>query len=247
MAAPLSSELVPLPAAGRVFETHVRTGLSDVAPGGRVRLDALARWLQDAAYADVADAGLADAAVWVLRRLRLRVERFPRFDGVARVRTFCSGIGRAWAERRTIVEGAGGFVDSVALWVHLDPETLRPGPLTPEEQAVYGPASGGRSIKARLRHPPPPQAADRSRWTFRPTEVDLADHINNAAYWQPVEAALLTGPEPPDFDGEMEFREPAQPGEVGVVRDAGRVWITAPDGRVHASLITAVSSALAGA
>ena len=45
---------------------------------GRVRLDGLARWLQDVAYADVEDAGLAERAVWVVRRTRIRVERFPR-------------------------------------------------------------------------------------------------------------------------------------------------------------------------
>ena len=47
------SELVPLPQQGRVFEQVFRPGFADCAPSGRLRVDAVARWLQDVAYADV--------------------------------------------------------------------------------------------------------------------------------------------------------------------------------------------------
>ncbi len=63
----------------RAFHQPRRPGFADCAPSGRVRLDALACWLQDVAYADVQDAGLEQAAVWVVRRTRIRVNRFPRF------------------------------------------------------------------------------------------------------------------------------------------------------------------------
>jgi acyl-ACP thioesterase len=66
--------------------------------------------------------------------------------------------------------------------------------------------------------------------------MDVADHVNNAAYWEPLEETLAEGPEPATFDGEMEFREPARAGDVVVLHDAGRMWITAPDGLVHASV-----------
>src|SRR5438270_3406685 len=100
-------ELVPVPADGRVFSESVRPGLADCSPSGRVRLDALARWLQDVAYADVDDAGVASHAVWVVRRARIRVQRFPQFGERVELATFCSGIGRAWAERRTSITGTG--------------------------------------------------------------------------------------------------------------------------------------------
>jgi acyl-ACP thioesterase len=90
------TELVPCPDGGRVFSEDLRPGLSDCAPSGRIRLDALARWLQDVAYADVEDAGVADRAVWVIRRARLRVKRFPRFGERFHLATFCCGLGRMW-------------------------------------------------------------------------------------------------------------------------------------------------------
>ena len=56
------SELVGPPEGGRVFAQSARSGFGDCAPTGRMRLDALAQWLQDVAYADVEDAGMADTA-----------------------------------------------------------------------------------------------------------------------------------------------------------------------------------------
>lgn len=234
------TELVPLPARGRVYEGSARPGLADCAPSGRVRVDAIARWLQDVAYGDVEDAAVADLAVWVVRRTRIRVERFPRFGERFRLRTFCSGFGRAWAERRTVISSRDRdepSVQAVSLWVHLDPATRRPFPLTPREVELYGEAAAGRRVTARLRHPGPGSADNARRWTFRATERDLAGHINNSAYWQPIEEELLSGEEPKVFDAETEFRNPAQPGDKHVISGGARRWIVGEDGEVHASVL----------
>jgi acyl-ACP thioesterase len=231
-----ATELIPAPSSGRVFEQSVRPGLADAAPSGRVRLDALARWLQDVAYADVDDAGLIEAAVWVVRRLRLVVGGFPRFADPVSMSTFCSGLGRMWAERRTTLVSASGHVEAVAIWIHLDRETRRPIPFSDAEFAVYAEAAGGREVKARLRHPVPGPGASASPWVFRAAETDLAGHVNNAAYWQPLEERLLAEPEPAGIDAEIEFRSPAQPGTVEVLTEGSRMWVAALDGELHASL-----------
>src|SRR6476661_3991104 len=110
------------PDSGRIYHHAARVGLGDVTPAGRVRLDAIARVLQDAAWADVVDSGLEDDGIWIVRRTELRVQRAPRFDEALDAATFCSGTGRLWAERRTIIDGgAGGRIEAVALWVHLSP------------------------------------------------------------------------------------------------------------------------------
>jgi acyl-ACP thioesterase len=239
----MASELVPFPQTvpqGRRYVGEIVPGLHDAAPGGRVRLDALARWLQDVAHADLAAVGLGDRALWVVRRTRLRIARFPRFGEPATVATFCSGLGRMWAERRTtITTPGGGAVEAVALWVHLDPRRGRPVPLDDHELAIYGPSTGGRSVKARLCHDEPPAEAVRRPWAFRATELDLADHINNAAYWAPVEEELLAGPEPAEADVEIEYRTPTQPGTFALLAEGPRRWLTGADGLVHASYVLA--------
>src|SRR4051812_41057505 len=120
------SEIVPEPANGRVFEHALRPGLADAAPSGRVRMDGLARSVQDVAYADVDDAGVMAESAWVVRRMRIRAESFPRFGDHVTVRTWCSGFGRLWAERRVRFESENGLVDVTGIWVHLSPATRLP-------------------------------------------------------------------------------------------------------------------------
>ena len=209
----------------RAFVQPRRPGFADCAPSGRVRLDALACWLQDVAYADVQDAGLDQAAVWVVRRTRIRVNRFPRFGERFDLTTFCSGIGRMWAERRTDIVGEGAAdgaapdVEAVSLWVHLDGERWRPSPLTAGRDRDLR-RNARATVSARLRHPAPESDTRAApAWTFRATECDIADHVNNAAYWLPLEEELLAGADPDRLDVEIEYRTPAQPGAKRVLAD----------------------------
>jgi acyl-ACP thioesterase len=168
----------------------------------------------------------------------VRVTRFPRFGERLQLTTFCSGTGRMWAERRTSIVGDGaGEVEVVSLWVHLDPVSGRPTPLTEEELAVWGESTAGRRVTARLRHPSPEDPDDSFSWSFRRTECDLAEHINNAAYLQPLEEELLQGADLESIDVEIEYRSPAQAGDKLVLRRGARRWIISPDGETHASLI----------
>ncbi len=241
----ITDEFPPPPPGGRRFILPMRPGLGDCAPSGRLRLDAIARWLQDVAYADVEEAGLEQAAVWVVRRNRLQIRRFPRFAEHCSAVTYCSGLGRMWAERRTTIssDGAGeSDIESVALWVHLDPESWRPAPFSEDEFVRYGSAAASRRISARLRHPPPPSDGARASttwsWRFRAAECDIADHVNNSAYWTPFEEELLTeGADLEALDAEMEFRTPMQPGERTIIRDQDRRWIVGEGEEVHASLL----------
>jgi acyl-ACP thioesterase len=237
--------MIAAPERGRVFTEPVRPGMADCTPTGRIRLDALARFAQDIAYADADAVGLSQTATWVVRRTRIRVERFPRFGQQLELATFCSGLGRMWAERRTTVAGPeGGGAELASLWVHLDTATGRPTPLTAEELAVWAEAAGDRRVTARLRHPAPEGTERSFPWRFRATECDIARHINNAAYLQPLEEELLaSGHRDIDsIDVEIEYRSPAQPGDKLVLRDGARRWIVGPDGETHASLLIVNSS-----
>jgi acyl-ACP thioesterase len=248
-----SRAILPRPDGVRDYRGPALATISDCAPSGRVRLDALARWLQDIAYADVVDVGLADVAVWVIRRTRIRVNRWPRFGERFELATFCTGLGRMWAERRTDVRrpDADGAPDAeaVSLWVHLHPERRLPFALTEAEVTAYSGSGPQRRVTARLRHPAPPAGTGGAAtpWTFRATECDIADHVNNAAYWQPLEEELLgRDAEPGPLDIELEYRAPAQPGAMRWVADGDARWIVGADGsgddgavEAHASFLLA--------
>jgi len=235
-------EFRPLPPAGRRVTRERPVRLRDVTSRGRVRLDALADYLQDVATDDVDDAGLVGA--WVLRRLVLALGDPPRYGDAVALTTFCSGSGGRFAERRTTVSVGGRVaVEAVALWVYVD-DAGRPAPLKDWFFARYGEAAGGRRVKSRLRLPPPVGDPAVRPWPLRVTDVDVLDHINNAASWAAVEDELgrrhadrrlaraeMEYRKPVDLDEAIELRTRAGPDgfscwltHEGEVRTAARVW-----------------------
>jgi acyl-ACP thioesterase len=236
-----------LPPEGRVFRHRDRVTLADVSPAGRARLDAVARWLQDAAYDDSRDSGIADGGVWIVRRMTLAVRRFPRLLEAIEVATWCSGTAQLWAERSSIIACDGvAAVEAVALWVHLQPDGARPRPLPAGFDAVFAPSAMGRRVRARLRHPGEPSAAARVRpWHFRAADLDLAGHVNNAVYWAALEDELVAS-EPDDIAAEIEHRAPTGAGAAEVLADGPLRWIRDAAGTVVATLATGPVAQAAG-
>jgi len=106
-AAPPPDGFLPLPEAGRVFTGGCRIRRTDVTPGGRLRLDALTRYLQDVAKDDIAEAGLREPYDWLVRRIAITVRGYPQRGQRLRLTTFCSATGPRWAERTTTLSASG--------------------------------------------------------------------------------------------------------------------------------------------
>lgn len=234
--------MIDLPGEGRVFEGERLVGGADVDPGGAVRLSALARWLQDIAFADAVDAGLDESSAWIIRRTLISVERWPRFAETLRLKTFCSALAKSVADRRTSITGdRGGHVEAEGQWVQIDPQTRRPLRFDESFLALYAESAGGRRARSRLRHPGHEAAgegAESLEWFFRRADIDLVGHVNNAVYWQIAEEYLPTGSggggEP--FAVEIEFRGGAEAGPATVLRREPMLWVLDPGGAVSASI-----------
>lgn len=210
--------------AGRRFSARWWVRSADVTRAGLLRFDALARYLQDVAAADVADAGLAPDVAWALRRTTIEVLEPPRLAEPLRLTTRCSGLGERWAERHTVVEGAGGgHVEATALWVPLDPRSGRPVPLGEAFLGVYATAAGGRRVRARLVSPPSPDPGRRRPWQLRETDFDVLGHVNNSVHLAAAEDELhRLGLEGRPGFVEVEYRSP--------ILGLEPVWVvTSPD------------------
>ena len=235
------TELVAPPTEGRVFTDRARAGLGDVAPSGRVRLDTIARWLQDAAFADLLDSGVPDDGVWIVRRLRLRVERFPRMHEHVSVATWCSGAGSLVAERRSTVRGDdGGLVEAVALWVHLDPVGARPRPMPEGFEAVYAPSAAGRRVRARLRHrgePPTDGDVALRGASAPPTSTSPTTSTTPSTGRRSRRTSPATAPASRSTRRSSTAPRPTS-ARPRIVRDGEMLWIAAADGEVLASLAT---------
>lgn len=220
------TELVEPPAVGRAFTRSQLPGLADVT-GNRARVDAIARWLQDIAYLDLIDAGFPREGAWIIRRCRIRIDSFPRFADEVELTTFCSGLGRFSAERRTTVRGDSAAIEAVALWIYLDVESWRPLRLPDEFIGLYSPSAAGRPAAVRLRHPDAPSGIDPIGWSFRATDLDVAGHVNNSHYWAPLEQQFADEGAPGSLDAEVEYREQCEPGPATLVSEGSSYWLMA--------------------
>jgi len=211
------------PSAGRVYAARRIVRSTDVTPGGRLRLDALARYLQTVAEDDVAAAGLAEPVVWLVRRCELRIASLPAMAERVTLRTFCSGIGPRWAERTTMLARPDGqhLVQSTAVWAAVGSADGRPVPLSADFTAIYGPSAAGRAASVRLSHPRPgriglaetgaaPGAPPRD-WPLRTADFDTAGHVNNAVHWEVVEDELAATGWLPSV-AELEYQRAIMPG-----------------------------------
>ena len=220
--------------SGRRFTATRTVRLGDAGLDGTLRLDALARFLQDVAADDAADVGLR-SATWVVRRTSLDIAGRPRFGERISLTTFCGGLGSRWAERRTVVEGPSSRIEAASVWVHVDETSGRPSPLPPLFLEAYAESAAGRTVSSRLTLPGPEGGAAARPWPLRPTDFDVLGHVNNSVYWAVVEDA-------PTVDGvvEVEYRSPIGPSaEVSVVEDGSRRhrWLVSAEG-VHAAMRT---------
>ncbi len=189
--------LLPELPEGRVFVGRRKVRLGDVDPDGRLRFDGLTRYTQDVSNDDTTDARLPDAPGWVVRSTVVD-ELVPGFLGeTLTFRTFCSSLGKRWAERRLTVHGDQGARYEVAtLWVCVDLDSGQPALLTDRFLGIYGPAAGDRKASARQRNPKIESLGERAAdvvaetWQLRRADLDTLGHVNNAAYWAAVEEWL---------------------------------------------------------
>jgi acyl-ACP thioesterase len=200
---------IPAPSSGRTVTRTRRIRLSDMGSSGRLRLDAVARFLQDIAIDDVQETGWGmPDHLWFVRRILLDVLEPFAGDTEVELTTWCSGVAAIAAGRRWSVKGdAGGRMEVDSVWIHLDADQ-RPARI--EDFGVYADAAAGRHVSTKLALPDPPGDAPRTPWPLRLSDVDLHGHVNNAVHWQAVEDTLpVTG----RLRAELDYRQPLDLGD----------------------------------
>jgi acyl-ACP thioesterase len=225
-------EFVPLSARGRRYSGARKVRLGDAGPDGTLRPDALVRYLQDVASDDWDDAGPDGDDTWVVRRTSVRVAAgggWPRYGDEVSLTTWCGGSGAAWAERRTdVCSGARTLIETVALWVPVDPSG-RPRRLRPSFYDVYGEAAQGRKVSGRVSGPARAGDAVSRPWPLRFADLDMVGHVNNAAAW----SALAEVARAPVTWATMTHHGSLEGGDaVTLAASGGRLWLSV-DGDVR--------------
>ena len=231
-------ELVPNADAGRVYEAedHARGSRTSSAAAGP-GLDAIARWLQEVARQDLEERRLCGP-----RRLDRASDPNPgrglpplrgaggAADLLQRPRPL---LGRAANERR---ERRGARRGRQPLDLH-GARRLAPQRLEGEFRDAYAPSAG----EPRRQRPYPPSRASARRRraalgpSAPPTSTSPATSTTRTTGRRLSRSSLTEG-EPEAFDGEVEHREPAQPGPAVLLSAGPMRWVASPSGALHASI-----------
>ena len=169
-------------------------------PLGRLQVPILCKLLQEVAVAHASILGVSvetmaeRGTAWVLSRLYLTLNRWPRGDEEILIETWPEAMNRLLVERRfAIFDGSEAQIGAVStLWCALDLAKRRPVRL-PDE--VWGRMDeyeiGDEPSRAGELTVPDP--ADRElAFTVRRSDLDVAEHVNNTSY---VEWAIEAVPE----------------------------------------------------
>jgi len=183
------------PADGITVPYRIR--FDECGPDGIVRTSALLRYAQDAAWIHSERMGFgrewygSRGLAWVVRAAELAILAPVHLGTTLHVSTAVTGLRRVWARRRTEARLDDG---SLVLWGHTDwvmtDHRGQPGRVPPEFPAVFRVAPGSFE-PGRVPLPPTPPDAAVCRTIVRPQDLDPMGHVNNAAYVDYLEEALL--------------------------------------------------------
>lgn len=214
---------------------------------GFATLPTICNYLQEAASVNAEDLGFSKSDFasagqnisWVLTRLVVKMDRFPKWEDEVVVETFPRGGRKIVAWRDFEVKDASGARLGVASseWMLIDLATRKIVPVPESVFAAADPADApvlGESPFSKFRFP---DGAPSGSCTFRAqkSHIDLNGHVNNVHYveWmlEPVEDAC-------PGEAEIVFRSETLAGDevrVECAFEGDRVFhrVFAPDGRDH--------------
>jgi len=187
----------------------------EVTPSERASLQALCNYMQEAAGNSARDLGFSMEALlergqaWVLARLRMELDRYPRWKDTVQVETWPSGLDRLYATRAFILhDGDGAFARASSAWLVIDTERRRPTRPPAILRDVDLPDRDA-PLTLSLDPIPAPEHTDcEQRFQVRFSDLDLNRHVNNVRYveWavEAVPERVLTHYQPAALD--IQFR-----------------------------------------
>lgn len=192
----IPSVLPERPTVGTPFETGWPVRLADTDGDQILRLDAVARYLQDIGFEhlDAVEDGDIHRG-WVVRRTVIDMLKPISFGERVTLRRWCSALSSRWCNMRVQITGSkGGLVDTEGFLIHFGTESGMPARMTDRFMAPMLAATTEHRLRWQpaLTEPLPAAEPGRSERAFplRVTDIDLLDHVNNAVYLSAVEEVL---------------------------------------------------------
>ncbi|WP_245722065.1 acyl-[acyl-carrier-protein] thioesterase [Nocardia crassostreae] len=214
---PMLRPLAPVPSSGHIFDIGKRLGTVDMDEDQNLRIDGIARHIQEAGVDHLRHTGALDTHPhWIVRRTVIDVLRPIAWPAQLRLRRWCSGISPRWCTMRCRIDSDnGGLVETEGFWIHMNKETMSPSRVSDKFFDLMTTTTSEQRLRWQQWIDAPLPAADGVRFPLRRTDLDHFQHVNNTAYWHAVhefatDAADLTrGP----HRFVLEYNKPIRYGE----------------------------------
>lgn len=205
----LSDPMVP----AQRFVTSYRVRTGDVDQQAKLRLDSVARYLQDVAYDNLEASGFARTdPFWIVRRTVIDVIEPISWPGTVTAQRWCAALSTRWANMRVRItsqhetnklnpnERAAGLVETEAFWINVNQQGL-PTRISDGGFDSLASMTDVHRLRWQAMNPSTLPSTDgagarRDRvHVLRSTDFDPLKHLNNAAYWAVVEDELADHPD----------------------------------------------------
>lgn len=239
-------------AGAQFYEVGYRVRTGDVDQDMRVRLDAVARYLQDVANDNLeATEFSATDPFWIVRRTIIDVIEPVTWPGTVTAQRWCGALSTRWTNMRVRLTAEHetnrfnprprppGLIETEAFWINVNEKGV-PSRLSDEAFTMLSAMTDEHRLRWRSMNPE--KAPDASQIDFpdrehvlRITDFDPFKHLNNAAYLEAVEDELVEHPDLVDGPHRVviEYLRPIVPGTRLILRrvregDRLNVWLMIP-------------------
>lgn len=214
--------LVAVPDQGYVYQTGWRLATSDIDEHRRLRLDGVARYIQEVGAEHLADAELAEVHPhWIVLRTVIDVLEPIEIPSDITFRRWCAGLSSRWCDMRVQLEGAqGGRIETQGFWICMNKDTLTPSRLADSCIERFGSTTDNHRLKWRPWVTERVEGGTDTPFPLRRTDIDLFEHVNNTIYWHGVHEVLGLVPELENnpYRTVLEYRSPIKYGEPVHIR-----------------------------
>jgi len=172
------------------WEDEYSISFYEVDTKNEVFLPVLWSFMQETAWhhADHLRVGYSDLwerqFFWVLSRLSIQMEEYPRWGDRIKIKTWLAGIGRLFALRHFSIADIRGNLIGMAksAWLVLDLKSRRPQRIQPVFKHILHLFDDLPSTEEPEKLPSPVRSKMEKSYSVRYSDIDMHHHVNNIKY-----------------------------------------------------------------
>ncbi|MCT7660512.1 acyl-[acyl-carrier-protein] thioesterase [Mycobacterium deserti] len=218
--------LSPRPDAGYVYRTSWPVPTGDIDGDLRLRLDGVARYIQEVGAENLLDAGEAEEHPhWLVQRTVIDVVQPIEWPNEVSFSRWCPALSTRWCSMRVDLVGSdGGRIETEGFWIAINERTLTPQRVSDSLIEKFASTTEVHRLKWRPWLADPADADVTMPFALRRTDIDVFEHVTNTAYWHAIHEVMAAQPEicRPPYRAVVEYRKPIRYGEEVMLRWARR-------------------------